>query len=184
MCLENHLHTQTFIQRWPCAGLGANPSSYFVPLSPVSSQGLGRCLCCPHVTEEETEAQRRAKSGWGLRSQHSPHPDQCLRRSGVASLPAPRPSGIPALPSRWHQFHWDPAGARPGWGGAATVQGMGSGNPPAAPPSLTLIGQSRRFIEVLKCLECHPAPASGTAVCLLCPAQDCRASCCICVLQV
>lgn len=67
-------------------------------------------------------------------------------------------------------------------GGAAAAWGTGAGAHLPEPPCLTLVGQQSLVYGGAEMPGMPPAP--GTAACLLCPAPDCWASCCVCVLHV
>lgn len=117
--LENHLHTQTLIQRphSPCQGL-----FLLVPLGLSALAGLGRGRWVP-------VSQRRASPGQ-CRPDSSPprtHGTGLRLSPGVPPTPHPCPipgPGTPALPSGWHQSHWDPGR---GLGGSHSA-GVGSGD--------------------------------------------------------
>lgn len=132
--------------------------------SAAGGWGGGRRLCSPHFAGWQTEAQGVA-GYWRGAGGGSP--------DGGASPPSPR-----RHPSSAQQMALAPGGP---WGGGSRRE---RGSPPPVPPSLAPSPpRALGFIEVLKCLECHPAPVSRTAVCLL-GRPESQASCCACVLQV
>lgn len=102
-CLENHLHTQTFIQHWPCAGLRAKCSSCFILLVPVSSGGAGGDASALPILQRRRLRPREARS-----LAPGPQAGQGLRTAALRSprWPGPPPCSdqqmapVPTGPSR------------------------------------------------------------------------------------
>lgn len=82
----------------------------------------------------------------------------------AASLLSQQMALVPVAPGRGRFL-----GVGGGPGRTAPAWGVGGGADfPAHPfPRPPPLAEQAGFIEVLKCLECHTAPASRTAVCLL-----------------